>query len=708
MRPRARPASTRPGRAPVTLLLAAACAAMVSPPARGQTLDDVLVSSGRAEQRSFDAPSAVQAIDATTLREAGPQVNLSEALGRAPGIVVLNRQNHAQDLQLSIRGFGARATFGIRGVRLLVDGIPATMPDGQGQASTVALPSTDRIEVLRGPLAQLHGNASGGVVQAWTRDPPAVPEVGVQGWLGSFGTRREGLQAGGRSGAAGLVVDLSDFATDGWRAHGAATRRQLNAKLVTEVGDTRIDLVANAFRSPEALDPLGLTRAQWEADPRQAPAIAFAQNTRKRIDQDQVGVLLRQRLGGGDVLAARLYTGRRGIDQWLATTANGVVRLDRDYGGMGLQHAGERRVSGLLGGDGRLGWAVGLDYDRQAEDRRGYDNLAGVTGTALRRDERTTVASRGLYAQANWLALPDWTLTAGLRATEVSFATRDRLTSDGDGSGDRRLRATNPVIGLTWHAAETLNVYAQWGRGLETPTAAELAYAPGGTPTTIANRFNAGLEASRSVHREIGVKWRPDERQRIDLAVFSIDTRDELVPLFSSGGRTTFQNAGQTAREGLEAAWRARLTPQVSALASLTLLDASFVDAFARADGSGTVPAGNALPGTPRRLGFAELAWRASAAPREPTHVALELVHAAGLYVDDANADRTDGYTLANLRAAIGWRAGPWRLVLHGRVDNLADRRHVGSVIVNEASGRFFEPGPGRAWLVGASASLAF
>lgn len=687
---------------------AVGAAALCAPTVHAQALEDVVVRSGRAEQRSFDAPAAVQAIGEEVIREAGPQVNLSEALNRAPGVTVLNRQNYAQDLQLSIRGFGARSTFGIRGVRLLVDGIPATMPDGQGQASTIALPSTDRIEVLRGPLAQLYGNAAGGVVQAWTREPPATPEVGLQAWAGSFGTRRYGLQAAGRSGAAGLVVDLSDFSTNGWREHSAASRQQLNAKLFTEVGNTRFDLIVNTFRSPEAQDPLGLTRAQLAADPRQVAPIARAQDTRKTIEQDQLGLLVSHRLGGGDLLTARLYAGERAIDQWLAASANGVVALDRDYGGAGLQYSGARRVGGLRGGDGRLDWVVGLDYDRQAEDRRGFDNLAGVTGTTLRRDERTTVASRGAYAQANWLALPRWTVTAGLRASQIDFASRDRFLADGDGSGDRRFRATNPVAGLTWHATDALNVYLQWGRGIETPTSAELAYAPGSTPTTVVNRFNGALAASRSVHREAGVKWRIAESQRLDVAVFSISTEDELVPLFSSGGRSTFQNAGRTSREGVEAAWRARLTERVSALASLTWLDASFVDGFARADGSGAVAAGNALPGTPRTLAFADLTWRASGAPREPTHVALELAHAGGLYVNDANTDRSDRWTIANLRAAYGWRSGPWTFVLQGRIDNLTDRRYVGSVIVNEANGRFFESGPGRAWLLGASARLAF
>ena len=241
--------------------------------AHAQTLQEVVVSASRQEQQSFDAPASIQAVGQDVIEAAGPRVNLSESLNRVPGITVLNRQNYAQDLQLSIRGSGSRSPFGIRGARLIVDGIPATMPDGQGQASTISLPSAQRIEVLRGPLAQLYGNSAGGVVQVFTADGPARPELRLSVDLGSDGLQRYGVQAAGQSGAVNYVVDVSDFQTDGWRTHSAAERQHLNAKLRWDASDqTRVTLVANVFDQPVSGDPLGLTRADAEADPRQAVA----------------------------------------------------------------------------------------------------------------------------------------------------------------------------------------------------------------------------------------------------------------------------------------------------------------------------------------------------------------------------------------------------------------------------------------------------
>ena len=687
----------------LAMLSAASAAHAQVPPA-----DEVVVSASRTAQRSFDAPAAVQAVDARTIEEAGPQVNLSESLNRVPGVSVLNRNNYAQDLQLSIRGFGARSTFGIRGVRLLVDGIPATMPDGQGQASTISLTSTDRIEVLRGPVAQLYGNAAGGVVQAFTREAPARPEAGAQAYFGSFGLRRYDLQAAGRSGSVGLVADYSTLSTDGYRDHSAAERRHFNGKLTVDLDRTRLTFVANVFSQPSSLDPLGLTRAQFVADPRQATSVAYAFDTRKTVDQRQAGVVAEHRFASGDRLSARAYGGQRQIVQTLSLTANGVVDLDRDYGGVNAQYSGARQLGGT-----RLAFAAGIDYDRMKERRRAFANNAGAIG-ALGRDEDNTVDNLDTYAQADWTFSPSWTLLAGVRSSRIKFRSRDNFLADGNGSGDVSYSATNPVAGLTWHASDRLNVYANVGRGFEVPTFAELAYRPGTAANTTIDGLNPALRAARSRHAEVGLKWLVSDRQRLDAAIFSIDTDGELVP-YSSSGRATYQNAGRTRRQGAELAWRGQLADTLTALVSLTALDATFRDGYVRADGTGAVRAGNAIPGAPNRQAYAELAWRpqgaaASAAALQPgsaralgTHAAIELVHVGRIMANDLNTAQASAYSLVNLRGALEQRVGDWRFTQYARIDNVADRRYAGSVIVNESRDRYFEPGTGRAWLIGVS-----
>ncbi|UCE31367.1 MAG: TonB-dependent receptor [Burkholderiales bacterium] len=693
--------------------LATALAGLLPAAATAQTtLDDVVISASRLEQRSFDSPAAIQSIDSGTVQSAGPQVNLSESINRVPGVTVLNRENYAQDLQLSIRGFGARSAFGIRGVRLLVDGIPATMPDGQGQASTIFLPGTGRIEVLRGPGAQLYGNAAGGVLQAFTAPPPEPPEVKFGYRRGSFDTDVFNLGAGGQRGDVGIVAGWSRLLTDGYRDHSAAVRNHANARVQIGAGEhTRVTLVGNAFDQPYALDPRGLTRDQYEADPTQAGVGAVEQDTRKSVTQNQFGIVIDHDLGAKRTLTGRLYLGERQVFQKLATpfrfqgaptSQGGAIDLDRDYGGVGLQYSHEVRLA-----SGRLTAVIGLDYDRMDERRQGFVNEGGVIGE-LKRNELNTVYNTDVYGLIDWLVNPDWTLSAGLRSSRVRFESDDDFIIPGnaDDSGSRTYRATNPVLGVTRHLGEAVNLYANFGRGFETPTFAELAYrSTDGTQTGL----NLDLDASRSRHFEAGIKARLGPSHRVDAALFLIDTTDEIVVAASSGGRTTYQNAGRTRRTGIEIAYAGRLSETLNARLTLSTLNARFRDTITIGSGNSArvVEDGNRLPGAPGLMAFGELVW----APRlgdgpGALQTAIELVHVGKVYVDDVNSDAAESYTVANLRAGYTYRRGPVRIEPFLRLNNVTDSGYAGSVIVNDSNGRFFEPAPGFNWLAGLTVAL--
>ena len=705
-----RPASRATRVAPVLGLVALTCGAALaqSPPAQ---LEPMVISAQRQPQTSFTAPAAISVLTRDDIERAGPQVNLSEVLSRVPGITALNRQNYAQDLQLSIRGFGSRSTFGIRGIRLIVDGIPATMPDGQGQASTVALGSAGRIEVLRGPLAQLYGNAAGGVVQVFTEPDAEVPTLTVSSTAGRFGLGRVGAKYSTTEPGYGLTIDASHFQTDGWRDHSAARRRQLNARWQKDFGrDTNASIVVNVLDQPLSQDPLGLTRAQLDADPRQTAAPAFAQDTRKTVRQQQIGTVIEHRFGPATTLTGRLYAGTRDLDNALGlplsaqtppAASGGIVQFERGYGGAAVQLA--HRYALAPGRELKL--TGGIELDRMNEDRRGYINNGGVQG-ALKRDERNRVRNDDVYAQAAYDVSVDWTATAGLRSSRVHFSTDDHFIAPGnpDDSGSLDYRAVNPVFGLSWRVAPTLNAYANAGRGFETPTFTELAYRPNG-----ATGLNTDLRASRSRHAEIGLKWQPQRGQRIDLALFGIETRDEIVVDTNSGGRSTFKNAGRTRRSGFELGYTGQLAETLRATLALNLLRARFADAFTNGTGAAatTVASGNRLPGTPERSAFAELVWTPKAAPGG-FNAGAELLHIGRLYVNDVNDDAAGASTTLNLRAGFSQQEGGWRFAQWLRLDNAGDRRYAGSVIVNEANRRFFETALPRSWLLAATARYEF
>ena len=657
-------------------------------------LEEVVVSASRSEQRRFDVPATIDAVTVDAFRATSPLVNMSELLSSVPGLQIRDRQNYAQDLQISVRGFGTRSTFGVRGVRLIIDGIPATMPDGQGQAATASLSSAKRLEVLRGPVAQLYGNSAGGVLQVFTIDPPTKPEesyFGTSAGVGSNGQNQLGLSAGGGTETLGGVIDLTRYSTDGYRDHSAAQRTQFNAKVVARPSsDTKITGVLNIFDQPTAQDPLGLTRAAFMTNPRQVIPEAITFDTRKKISQQQAGVVVEHQLSDTDSLNGRVYVGTRKINQTLAltgsalTSAGGVVDLDRTYGGVGLNWTHKTLANGLP-----LNWTVGVEADNLRETRRGFVNNNGASG-ATRRDEDDTARNLDVFAQADWTFSPQWQALAGVRISRVRFSVDDHYitAASPNDSGNVQFKNTSPVLGLVWHAADTLNVYANLGTGFETPTLAESAYRVVGTGP------NFALQPSKSVQGEIGLKARVD-RHAIDFAVFDARSKNEIVPFAVSNGRTIFQNVDQVERRGAEvsvkSAWGA-----VTTRVAYTYLDARFNKSFVNAQ-SATINAGNKLPGVPQHSLFTDIEYR----PTAPVSLGLEMRVESKAYVNDLNNDAAAGYAVFNTRVGYEFGTAQAKMFLFGRIDNLLDKKYAGSIIVNDASSRFFEPAAGRRLFVG-------
>ncbi len=694
--------------------LTGAAAAQTTPAPSSET---VVVTGSTSERRQADAPYAISVVDGEQLRASGPQINLSEAMARVPGMVVANRNNYAQDLQISSRGFGARAGFGVRGLRILTDGIPASGPDGQGQVSHFDLAGIQRIEVLRGPFSVLYGNSSGGViatVSAPVREARA--EAGVD--VGSFGLRQIRLGAAAPiSSELDIRAAASAMQTDGFRPQSEAKKQTGNVRLGWQTTNDRVVVIANVLNQP-ANDPLGLTRAQLDADARQTTSQATSFDTRKELSQYQLGGQWRHRFSSQGGLAEgsfTAYTGKRAVTQWLAIAAGtqnnprhggGVIDFDRDF----------------EGADARLTWrfgtgievVTGVAVERQRDDRRGYLNYTGTSdepsygaiGT-LRRQEVNKASSQDIYAQGEFTLANDLTLNAGLRGGKVKLNASDRYLDNGDDSGSRSFNYANPVLGLRWKAAPGLNVHASLAQGFESPTLGELAYRPDGT-----GGFNAELDPQKSKQLEVGAKWRSaDGMFAVDAAVFRIEVDNEIGVATNAGGRQSFRNVGRTTRQGLETALGLKLSPQWRAAAALTLLDAKYKDGFLACAGipctapSVPVAAGNRIAGTQKGLAFAELVWT----PISRTELGLETRVASGITVNDTNTEGSGRSTLFALRARhVIPLPGNVELDLLTRLDNATNKTVVGSVLVNDANGRYFEPGAPRSWLLSAKVVKKF
>ncbi|MBK8335105.1 MAG: TonB-dependent receptor [Sterolibacteriaceae bacterium] len=696
---------------PATPLAICIAAAFGSLPAFAQTtLAPVVVTATRVEQSSFDLPVSIDSVDAAQLREQRLGANISESLNRVPGTVVQNRETYSQEQSLVIRGFGARSQFGVRGVKLIADGIPASTPDGQGGTGLFDLATAKRIEVLRGAFSALYGNHSGGVVQVFTEDGPAQPTLGLSLAAGSYGTRRETLKFGGDAGIVNYIGSISRLETDGYRQWSEATKDQANVKLRIRAGEkSTVTLIGNYLDQNNNQDPLGLTAAQVSADRRQAQPAALTFQTRRNLDNMQAGVVFDTALSDADSLRAIVYGGKRSNEQYLALAANGVSAFDRDFQGTGLRWTHRA---------GALTLTAGGDYERAQDLRQGFANNGGSKG-ALSRDEINTVYQAGAYAQAQWDVSKSLSLSGGLRYTRVSFSSEDHFinATNPNDSGKAKHSAWTPTVGAVFKLTPTINLYANAGRSFETPTFIELAYQP-----APASGLNFALQPSRSNQYEIGVKAYVTNDIKVNVALFKIDTSNEIVINTNAGGRATYQNAGDTERRGIELAIDGPLGAGFNGTLAATWIDAKFRDGFSSCGGVTppcnaasqiAVNSGNTIPGIPRYSIYGELAWAYqplgfSSALEARWNGKAEVNDANRTVRADAPADPVAAYFVAGLRAGFEQKLGNLKLSEFVRVDNLFDKKYIGAIYVNDQNGRYYAPAPERNYLVGLSASYAF
>lgn len=672
--------------------LAAPASATTSAPAVATRLAPITVSGIHYGAGKAGPPTSVYILRRAHITRGRRQANLSESLADIPGVLVRNRFDYAEGEQISIRGFGATAPFGVQGVRLVVDGIPATMPDGQGDPQIIDLPSIERIDVLEGPFSALYGNAAGGVIVATTRDGPAVPTVGWRSWIGGYGSNQITLDGGATSGPLNYFGAFTRFHTDGWRDHSAATRNHVNAKLRYRLKSGGSVTVIGNVLNLEAQDPSGLTAAEMQTDPRQVRSAVLTYGARKNVHNTQGGLVWNVPVGAANEVRAAIYNGHRSVRQFLpfsgdfGLSAGGVVSLADYFGGGNFRfnHAGTMASV-------PYSVAAGMDYQRENEFRKGFANNSGQQG-ALRRNEFDVVDSFAQFAQARWLLSRRWSLSAGIRHSQVRFSSQDfyiTATNPND-SGSAEYTSTNPVVGTSYAIDPQVHLYFDYGHGFQTPTFYQLAYRPSGQPG-----LNFALQPMRNDNFEFGMRLRQSTLS-VTAAVFHILTHDEIVVASSSNGRTSYMNAGETRRTGFALDISATLPEHLHAHFAYSYLDAHFI---------GGPYDGGLLPGVPRNRAEAGLRWDA---PASGFYTDLTMVLHGSTYADSSNSAFAAGYGLVNWSAGFQQRRARWNLSEFLRLDNLFDRRYVSALVIGDSFGRYYEPGPGRDYTVGISLRRTF
>ncbi|MGK7311627.1 MAG: TonB-dependent receptor family protein [Candidatus Longimicrobiales bacterium M2_2A_002] len=667
------------------------------------------------------------AVTVERVETAGPGLTLAGALGSVPGLQVDNRYNFSQGDRISVRGFGARAQFGVRGVKVLVDGIPATLPDGQTTLSHLDPRWIERAEVVRGPASSLWGNAAGGVIQLETAAPPRVGTEasasvlagshglvrygGEAGWAGGGGGESASRGAGSRDGAFGVRAAASRLLYDGFRDYATADKRFATARARWTGARSELSVVAHGV-AYEADNPGSLSAELLAEDRTQAYPFNVQQRTGEQARQAQVGVTWRRSLGaagraagsgaGGepalpgsgpdrpaDASGAQLeltaWTLARDLDNPIPPA---VIDLSRWAAGLRAALRGGSTVAGRP-----VAWVAGVDVEGQWDDRLNFENEAGARG-GLTLDQGERVTSVSPFVEASAPVAGPVSVLAGLRYDRHRFAVDDRLLTAGDpatdDSGSRVMDQVSPSVGITAELG-VVSVYGSVASSFETPTTTELVNRPGG-----GQGFNPELEAQRAWSLEAGLRTRLGTRARVHVAAYRTAIRDALIPFedSTSPGRTFFRNAGSALHRGVELDGWADLGAGLSARLGYAWTDARFDD-FVTPDGDFS---GNRVPGVAPHRATGSVTWNAAGRGR----VALE-----GRWVDavptvDANTASAGSYGLLDLRAAtptIPVAGGS--VALYGGIDNVLDTEYVASVVVNAFGGRYYEPGPGRAFYAG-------
>ena len=676
-----------------------------------QRLAPIVVEATRTDRAILETPASTYYLNQQ--QQNSLNVNLSETLKGVPGLQLNNRENYAQDLQISMRGFGARSTFGVRGVRLYVDGIPATMPDGQGQTSNIDLNSLDHIEVLSGPFSSLYGNSSGGTILTQSREGqgPDSVTLGYSGGSQNKGQTNLVLQGGSENASEpSYIISSSYFDTDGFRDHSGAHKVLNNAKLTWDLDDgSKINWVNNYVKIV-ADDPGGLEKKDWKANPKQIDSRIQGFNTRKEIEQFQTGLTWSKPVNDQHELYGMAYWGQREVVQYqsiskffqsLEKHPGGVIDFDRQFYGADLRWTGKDILQNTK-------LIAGVAIDGMTEDRKGYKNFIGSTlgvKGELRRDEDNTLWNADPYLQASYNFAPDWTLDAGIRYSNVHFKSEDHYIteSNGDNSGKTTYEKLLPSVALSWKIFPDLMTYASYAQGFETPTFTEMAYPADGSNDVLS------LKAAESETYELGLKS-ANRFGDFTAAIFHTSTQDDIVSAVNDNGRSTFRNADKTLRKGLELSWSKDLWRGLAAQASYSYIDATFdadIPEILGKDGKVAVvkiPNGNYIPGIAKNQAFLSLGWK----PENGFNAGLDVRYSDRIYVNDINSQYAPSYTVAGANVGYNWNVKDLSVKTFARVDNLFDKDYSGSVIVNESNGRFYEPAEDRNWSAGLSVTKEF
>lgn len=648
------------------------------------SLKTVEIAAARLTITDVRAPLAVTVLDQRRLQTATQQLSLHEALGSIPGVFAMNPDNFSQDLRISIRGFGARAAFGIRGIRMFVDGLPEGTPDGQVDVDNLDLGIIRQMEVIRGPASGLYGNASGGVIYLLTENPLGQkPLLEAQVGAGSYGFQRYQMKLGQRFGKFLYFVNGSVNRTDAYRKWSQMRNTILNGKMAYQFSEaTKLTLLGNFGNSPTANDPGALTKEQVGMDPRQAGASNVLFETGEAVRQGRIGATFETRVAQKHTFSARSFYTTRTLLNRLAIASNGYGDLQRHYYGFGVGYQLDQNIGGM---PYRL--KAGLELDRQTDTRKrfAYQKVVEADRThyiqdTLALNQEESFASTGAYLLQELQPNSKILISIGLRYDYLDLSSSDRYLRNGDQSGGTHYSKINPLAGLHYRFVPAASLYANYGTSFESPTLNELGNNPEGT-----GGFNQALNPQQAQSFEIGAKGIAASKFRYDLAVFQIETENDIVPYQIAGqiGKTFFRNAGKTLRRGLEIGISWQMLKGLTVYGTQTFSNFKYKSYAVNGNDFG----GKLLPGIPATNTQLELRYLHP----KGFFAVVQGRHVGKIFANDGNTAMADAYTALNGRIGHTFSLKDWQIEPFVGANNLTGAVYMANVQINAQSDRYFE-----------------
>lgn len=655
--------------------------------AHGAPVANIVVTAPLLERTLYETPAALSVVDAPAIRQGQLRNKLDESLVLVPGVYLQNQENYAQGERIAIRGFGARAPFGVRGITVIVDGIPYTLPDGQAQLDAIDLDNAERIEVIRGPASVLYGNAAGGVISVTTADGRRTPEgSSIRLTGGSHGFGKLTARNSGTDGAWAHNISFTALNVDGYRDQSKVEKYLFNSKLSRDLGDDQsLTVILNLLDNPRSEDPGALTAEQVEDDRTQAGRFTEDYDTGQTVDQQVLGLQYQDLSAGSGEWRAKTFYLRRNFEQQLPFPGPSRIDYNRDYFGFNSDY---RQPFVLAGYPVRT--VTGIEARRQRDDRSRREVSFEGTLQGKTADEVQTATALSVFSQSDLDLTPQLTLSVGARFDHIHLEVDDQFVGDGDQSGDRSFAEWSGSAGLSYRYLANHQAYANVSTAFETPTFSEFANPTG------QGGFNPDVEPQKTVNHELGLRGELDSSVDYDLTLFWIDVRDELTPYTLPGNndRTFYRNTGDTTRKGIEAAAGWSMSPAWRVETALTLARYTFNDYQVGGDNF----AGNRLPGLPEQVWSNQLHWSGLGG----TFAVLETRYVGDLVADDANDVQVEDYWLVNLRGGDTLYVGRNSLLkAFVGVRNVLDKEHFANVRINASNGRYFEPAAKRTYYAG-------